>query len=81
MAKLKITTGLLVISLVVLSLKDSSGKSMTMNLTLTPKLSPEWKAEITQRASDYGNLSLFLPGIKRIGCKQQSLVYRQSPES
>ena len=67
MAKLKITTGLLVISLVFLSFKHSTGKSLTANFTLTPKLTPEWKAEITQRASDYGNVSLFLSGNKRIG--------------
>ena len=49
------TTSLLVISLVILTVKNSTGKSVTLDLNLAP----EWKAEITQRASDYGNLNLF----------------------
>ena len=47
---------LLVTSFMVIlqTIKDSTCKSVTLNLNLAP----EWKAEISRRASDYGNLLL-----------------------
>lgn len=42
---------LLLISFVILSIEHSLGKSVSVDLNLAP----EWKAEITKRASDYGN--------------------------
>ena len=56
MEQLRCTTSLSLISLVCFNVvKYSTGKSVAVDLNLTP----EWQAEITQRASDYGNLSLF----------------------
>ena len=49
---------LLVTSFMVIlqTIKDSTCKSATLNLNLAP----EWKAEISRRAFDYGNLLLNL---------------------
>ena len=52
---------LLVTSFMVIlqTIKDSTCKSATLNLNLAP----EWKAEISRRASDYGNL---LPNLENL---------------
>ena len=47
---------LLLISCVILSIEHSLGKSVSVDLDLAP----EWKAEITKRASDYGNTKFYL---------------------
>lgn len=47
--RMSIIQGFLGLASFFLTAKDSTGKSVTMNLNL----SPEWKAEIQQRASDY----------------------------
>ena len=47
---------LLLISFVILSIEHSLGKSVSVDLNLAP----EWKAEITKRASDYGNSKFYL---------------------
>lgn len=46
---------LLLISCVILSIEHSLGKSVSVDLNLAP----EWKAEITKRASDYGNTKFY----------------------
>ena len=57
MAELQLTRNLLLIFFFVIrhTMQESTGKSVTMNFDLVP----EWKAEISQRASDYGNLLNF----------------------
>ena len=56
---------LLVTSIMVIlqAIKDSTCKSATLNLNLAP----EWKAEISRRASDYGNLLLNLEHLIGLG--------------
>ena len=56
---------LLVTSFMVIlqTIKDSTCKSATLNLNLAP----EWKAEISRRASDYGNLLLNLENLIGFG--------------
>ena len=52
---------LLVTSFMVIlqTIKDSTCKSVRLNLNLAP----EWKAQITRRASDHGNLLLNLENL------------------
>ena len=58
------------ISFVILSIEHSLGKSVSVDLNLAP----EWKAEITKRASDYGNTKFYLD------CFQLFMVNRNNKE-
>lgn len=55
MAEHKINRTFLLFSFALLCVKHSTGKSVVVDLNLAP----EWKREITQRASDYGKMMLF----------------------
>ena len=69
---------LLVTSFMVIlqTIKDSTCKSATLDLNLAP----EWKAEISRRASDYGNLLLNLGNLIGLGLIWMIALYNVNRE-
>ena len=64
MAERKINRTFLLLSFALLCVKHSTGKSVVVDLNLAP----EWKREITQRASDYGKMICLFLSLQSIPC-------------